>query len=72
MPRVWDLTRTVRRRDSEPVHCGAFHVCSSEPLHGNALSTSNAGVRCEVSGKKQLGISPFKANSSTSEMEQLS
>lgn len=72
MPRVWDLTRTVRRGDSEPVHCGAFHVCSSEPLHGNALSTSNAGVRCEVSGEKQVGINPFKANSSTSEMEQLS
>ena len=56
MPRVWDLARTVRRGDSEPVHRGAFHVCSSEPLHGNALSTSNAGVRCEVSGEELVGI----------------
>lgn len=71
MPRVRDLARTVRRGDSEPVHCGAFHVCSSEPLHGNALSTSNAGVRCEVRDEKLLGISHFKANSLTSAMGKL-
>lgn len=42
------------------MYCGAFHVCSSEPLNGNAPLTSNTGVRCEVKCEGGLvNIDPF-------------